>query len=45
MDLVDIVARSHQQGFCRWRVATALGASRHELALIDQQIAAAGRER
>ncbi len=39
-ELVDIVNRSYRLGFCRWSVATALGASQHELALIDEQTAA-----
>lgn len=39
-ELIDIVHRSHRLGFCRWRVATALGASQHEFALIDDQTAA-----
>lgn len=39
-ELVEIVNRSHRLGFCRWRVATALGASQPELALIDAQTAA-----
>lgn len=39
-ELVDIVKRSHRLGFCRWRVATALGASPCELALIDKQTTA-----
>jgi len=34
-ELIDIVTRAHRLGFCRWRVATALGASQHELALIE----------
>jgi len=34
-ELVDIVTRAHRFGFCRWRVATALGASPHQLALIE----------
>jgi len=39
-ELVAIVKRSQRLGFCRWRVATALGASQHERALIDEQTAA-----
>ena len=34
-DLVDIVTRAQRLGFCRWRVATALGAAPHQLALIQ----------
>jgi len=34
-ELVDIVARAQRLGFCRWRVATALGAAPHQLALIQ----------
>jgi len=34
-ELVDVVIRAYRRGFCRWRVATALGASPHELALIE----------
>lgn len=46
IDLVGIVTDAHRRGFCRWRVATALGASEQELALIDDQITAgAGGER
>ena len=41
-ELVDIVARADRLGFCRWRVATALGASPHELALIEHIPAAHG---
>ena len=33
-DLVDIVTQAQRLGFCRWRVATALGAAPHQLALI-----------
>jgi len=35
-ELVDIVARAQRLGFCRWRVATALGAAAHQLALIER---------
>lgn len=34
-ELVDIVTRAQRLGFCRWRVATALGALPHQLALIE----------
>jgi len=34
-ELVDIVTQAQRLGFCRWRVATALGASPHQLALIQ----------
>jgi anti-anti-sigma factor len=34
-ELVDIVTRAQRFGFCRLRVATALGASPHELALLE----------
>lgn len=34
-ELVDIVTRAQRIGFCRWRVATALGAAPHQLALIE----------
>ena len=34
-ELLDIVTRAQRLGFCRWRVATALGASPHQLALIQ----------
>ncbi|MBA3745999.1 MAG: hypothetical protein H0W96_00685 [Solirubrobacterales bacterium] len=34
-ELVDVVTRAYRLGFCRWRIATALDASRHELALIE----------
>ena len=34
-ELVDIVTRAQRLGFCRWRVATALGALPHQLALIQ----------
>jgi len=34
-ELVDVVTRAQRLGFCRWRVATALGASPHQLALIE----------
>jgi len=34
-DLVDIVTRAQRLGFCRWRVATALGAAPHQLAVIE----------
>ena len=34
-DLVDVVTRAQRLGFCRWRVATALGALPHQLALIE----------
>ncbi len=34
-ELVDIVTRAQRLGFCRWRVATALGAAAHQLALIE----------
>ena len=35
-ELVDIVTRAQRLGFCRWRVATALGAAAHQLALIER---------
>ncbi len=35
-ELVDIVTRAYQLGFCRWRVATALGVSAHDLELIER---------
>jgi len=34
-ELVDVVIGAYRRGFCHWRVATALGASAHELALIE----------
>ena len=34
-ELVDVVTRAQRLGFCRWRVATALGALPHQLALIE----------
>ena len=34
-ELLDIVTWAQRLGFCRWRVATALGASPHQLALIE----------
>ncbi|MBA3327200.1 MAG: hypothetical protein H0T43_02730 [Solirubrobacterales bacterium] len=34
-DLFDILTRAQRLGFCHWRVATALGTSPHELALIE----------
>jgi hypothetical protein len=42
-ELIAIVTHAHRLGFCRWRVATALQASRGELALIEEQIAAESR--
>jgi len=35
-ELVDIVTRAQRLGFCRWRVATALGAAAHQLAIIER---------
>jgi len=35
-ELVDIVARAYRVGFCRWRVATALGATARDLELIER---------
>ena len=35
-ELIDIVTRAQRLGFCRWRVATALGAAAHQLALIER---------
>jgi len=34
-ELVEIVTLAQRLGFCRWRVATALGAAPHQLALIE----------
>ncbi len=35
-ELVDIVTRAYRRGFCRWRVATALRVSAHDLELIER---------
>lgn len=35
-EVVDIVTRAYGLGFCRWRVATALGVSAHDLELIQR---------
>ena len=35
-ELVDIVTRAYRLGFCRWRVATALGVAAHDLELIER---------
>ena len=42
-EVVEIALRAHARGFCRGRVATALDATRPELALIEQHIDAAYR--